>query len=88
MNAISNPLFDMAHGLCFKHQPEAPENLDTGPMLNILPGQAVPLGVSEVDNGINFAIFSQHATSVTICLSLNERCVSNLQYAMGLKSRS
>ncbi|KAG7024560.1 Isoamylase 3, chloroplastic [Cucurbita argyrosperma subsp. argyrosperma] len=52
---------------------EAPENLDTGPMLKVVPGQAFPLGVSEVDNGINFAIFSQHATAVTICLSFNER---------------
>lgn len=52
---------------------EAPENLDTGPMLKIVPGQAFPLGVSEVNNGINFAIFSQHATAVTICLSFNER---------------
>jgi len=70
--------FNMAHVLCFKHQQEAPENLDTGPMLKIFPGQAFPLGVSEVDNGINFAIFSQHATSVTLCLSLDGRCVSNL----------
>ncbi|WCJ24786.1 Glycogen debranching enzyme [Euphorbia peplus] len=38
--------------------------------LNVLPGQPLPLGVSEVDNGINFAIFSHHATSVTLCLQL------------------
>ncbi|RDY04554.1 Isoamylase 3, chloroplastic, partial [Mucuna pruriens] len=36
-------------------------------------GQAFPLGVSEVDSGINFAIFSQHATAVTLCLVLLER---------------
>ncbi|KAI4375086.1 hypothetical protein MLD38_012996 [Melastoma candidum] len=36
----------------------------------VFPGQAFPLGVSEVDNGVNFAIFSQNATSVTLCLSL------------------
>ncbi|PON49756.1 Glycoside hydrolase [Parasponia andersonii] len=38
-----------------------------------LPGQAFPLGVSEVNSGINFAIFSQHATAVTLCLSLAKR---------------
>ncbi|KAM6571182.1 hypothetical protein CsatA_015262 [Cannabis sativa] len=43
------------------------------PSLRILPGQHFPLGVSEVDNGINFAIFSQHATAVTLCLSLPQR---------------
>ncbi|KAM6547505.1 hypothetical protein CsatB_019181 [Cannabis sativa] len=43
------------------------------PSLRTLPGQHFPLGVSEVDNGINFAIFSQHATAVTLCLSLPQR---------------
>lgn len=37
------------------------------------PGQAYPLGVSELEDGVNFAIFSQHATGVTLCLSLPER---------------
>lgn len=46
---------------------------ETSPSFKIFPGQASPLGVSEVDKGINFAIFSQHATSVTLCLSLPER---------------
>lgn len=56
--------------------------LDTIPSLKVFPGQAHPLGVSEVENGINFAIFSQHATSVTLCLSLPERLVytSSLNY--------
>ncbi|XP_060673369.1 isoamylase 3, chloroplastic isoform X2 [Ziziphus jujuba] len=52
---------------------EAPQVSETGPSWKIFPGQAVPLGVSEVDTGINFAIFSQHATSVTLCLSLPDR---------------
>ncbi|KAI4366557.1 hypothetical protein MLD38_022420 [Melastoma candidum] len=34
------------------------------------PGQAFPVGVSEVDNGVSFAIFLQNATSVTLWLSL------------------
>ncbi|GAV83252.1 Alpha-amylase domain-containing protein/CBM_48 domain-containing protein [Cephalotus follicularis] len=52
---------------------EAPQSLEMRPSFKIFPGQAFPLGVSEVDNGINFAIFSQHATTVTICLSIPER---------------
>ncbi|XP_022768373.1 isoamylase 3, chloroplastic isoform X2 [Durio zibethinus] len=52
---------------------EAPEMEETTPSFKIFPGQAFPLGVSEVDNGINFAIFSQHATAVTLCLSLPQR---------------
>lgn len=37
------------------------------------PGKAFPLGASQVEGGINFAIFSQHASSVTLCLSIPER---------------
>ncbi|RID70578.1 hypothetical protein BRARA_C02587, partial [Brassica rapa] len=33
-------------------------------------GEKSPLGVSQVDKGINFALFSHNATSVTLCLSL------------------
>ncbi|ONM55617.1 isoamylase-type starch debranching enzyme3 [Zea mays] len=36
-------------------------------------GKAFPLGVSQVDDGLNFAIFSQHASSVTLCLNFPER---------------
>ncbi|XP_047954383.1 isoamylase 3, chloroplastic isoform X1 [Salvia hispanica] len=43
-----------------------------GPSLKVLPGQSHPLGVSEAETGINFAIFSQNATAVTLCLSLQE----------------
>jgi hypothetical protein len=32
------------------------------------PGQALPLGASQAENGINFALFSQHATSVSLCM--------------------
>ncbi|XP_052487285.1 isoamylase 3, chloroplastic isoform X3 [Gossypium raimondii] len=52
---------------------EAPEMAEATPSFKIFPGQAFPLGASEVDNGINFAIFSQHATAVTLCLSLPQR---------------
>ncbi|KAJ9545470.1 hypothetical protein OSB04_025177 [Centaurea solstitialis] len=41
--------------------------------LKNIPGLPNPLGVSETENGINFALFSQHATSVTLCLLLPER---------------
>ncbi|XP_071713677.1 isoamylase 3, chloroplastic [Rutidosis leptorrhynchoides] len=43
------------------------------PSLKSIPGLPNPLGVSETENGINFALFSQHATSVTLCLSLPDR---------------
>ncbi|XP_044511105.1 isoamylase 3, chloroplastic-like [Mangifera indica] len=52
---------------------EASQMTETTPSLKTSQGQASPLGVSEVDNGINFAIFSQHATAVTLCLSLPNR---------------
>lgn len=32
------------------------------------PGEARPLGASPAENGINFALFSQHATSVSLCM--------------------
>jgi len=47
--------------------------MENRPSWETSPGQAFPLGVSQVDNGINFAIFSQHATAVTLCLVLPER---------------
>ncbi|KAG6626400.1 isoamylase 3, chloroplastic isoform X1 [Carya illinoinensis] len=52
---------------------EAPQVSQIAPSLKNFPGQAFPLGVSEVDNGINFAIFSQHATAVKLCLLLPDR---------------
>ncbi|GAB4861303.1 Isoamylase 3, chloroplastic [Ancistrocladus abbreviatus] len=52
---------------------EAPEVMEVGPSFEILPGQAFPLGVSEVENGVNFAIFSQHATAISLCLDLPSR---------------
>ncbi|RYR47540.1 hypothetical protein Ahy_A07g033472 isoform B [Arachis hypogaea] len=47
---------------------EALQVIESRPSWKTFPGQAFPLGVSEVDNGINFAIFSQNATAVTLCL--------------------
>lgn len=35
------------------------------------PGASHPLGASLAENGINFALFSQHATSVSLCLYLD-----------------
>nr|XP_027091529.1 isoamylase 3, chloroplastic-like isoform X1 [Coffea arabica] len=49
---------------------EAPPMTEVIPSLRVSPGQAHPLGASELENGVNFAIFSQHATSVTLCLQL------------------
>jgi isoamylase len=36
-------------------------------------GKAFPLGVSQVEGGLNFALFSQHASSVILCLKLPGR---------------
>ncbi|GAY41555.1 hypothetical protein CUMW_060400 [Citrus unshiu] len=52
---------------------ESPRVSETTLPLKTSQGQAFPMGVSEVENGINFAIFSQHATAVTLCLSLPKR---------------
>ncbi|XP_070044448.1 isoamylase 3, chloroplastic isoform X1 [Nicotiana tomentosiformis] len=49
---------------------EAPQMLETFPSFEITPGLAHPLGVSEIESGINFAIFSQHASAVTLCVIL------------------
>lgn len=40
---------------------------------NVSSGEISPLGVSQVEKGINFALFSHNATSVTLCLSLPQR---------------
>ncbi|XP_027356519.1 isoamylase 3, chloroplastic isoform X1 [Abrus precatorius] len=52
---------------------EASKVIESRPLWKVFPGQAYPLGVSEVDSGINFAIFSQHATAVTLSLVLPRR---------------
>ncbi|XP_057470073.1 LOW QUALITY PROTEIN: isoamylase 3, chloroplastic [Actinidia eriantha] len=52
---------------------EVAQTLESRPSFRVFPGQAYPLGVSELESGINFSIFSQHATRVTLCLSLPER---------------
>ncbi|KAJ0525348.1 putative isoamylase [Helianthus annuus] len=52
---------------------EAAVMSETAPSLKSIPGLPNPLGVLETDNGINFALFSKHATSVTLCLSLPDR---------------
>ncbi|XP_058087449.1 isoamylase 3, chloroplastic isoform X2 [Magnolia sinica] len=46
---------------------------EISPSVKVSPGQSFPLGASELENGINFAIFSQHASLVTLCLSVPER---------------
>lgn len=46
---------------------------ETRQSFKVSSGEVTPLGVSQVDKGINFALFSQNATSVTLCLSLPQR---------------
>ncbi|CAN4087485.1 unnamed protein product [Withania somnifera] len=54
-------------------QEEAPQMLDTFSSFEVSPGLAHPLGVSDIESGINFAIFSQHASAVTLCIVLPKR---------------
>src|SRR5438045_2262865 len=37
-------------------------------VLETVPGAAAPLGATWTGDGVNFAIFSEHATAVTLCL--------------------
>ncbi|KAF5190243.1 Glycogen debranching enzyme [Thalictrum thalictroides] len=52
---------------------EATQSSEISPSFKVSAGQAFPLGASETENGINFALFSQHASVVTLCLSMSER---------------
>ena len=36
--------------------------------LRVWPGRPAPLGANCIDGGINFALFSEHATKVELCL--------------------
>lgn len=72
----------MKHKSTYVHSQRAEEILvedevkvmsETSPALKNIPGLPNPLGVSVTENGINFALSSQHATSVTLCLLLPER---------------
>ncbi len=48
------------------HQPQVRDR--TGRELRILPGRPQPFGVTETRHGLNFAVFSRHATAVTLVL--------------------
>lgn len=50
-------------------------------------GEKSPLGVSQVDKGINFALFSHNATSVTLCLSLPQRLKSYVLFLANVMSQ-
>ncbi|KAK9118662.1 hypothetical protein Scep_016755 [Stephania cephalantha] len=54
-------------------QEEAPQLLEIGPTLEVSPGKAFPLGATEAEIGINFSLFSQHASAVTLCLAIPQR---------------
>eukprot|EP01018_Ginkgo_biloba_P035113 Gb_12187 [translate_table: standard] len=57
---------------------EMPQPFVSGTSLRISIGQPSPLGVSRVANAVNFALFTQHATSVTLCLSVSGRSSESL----------
>ncbi|RWR92463.1 Glycoside hydrolase [Cinnamomum micranthum f. kanehirae] len=52
---------------------ETSQMSEASPSFKVSPGQPFPLGASELENGVNFAIFSQHASLVILCLSLPGR---------------
>lgn len=52
---------------------EMPQPTKSATSLKISTGQPSPLGVSQVGNAVNFSLFSEHATSVTLCLSVSSR---------------
>ncbi|XP_026434428.1 isoamylase 3, chloroplastic-like [Papaver somniferum] len=54
-------------------QEEAPQMSDINPSYKVSSGEAYPLGASEVEKGINFSLFSEHASAVTLCLLVLER---------------
>ncbi|KAF6152131.1 hypothetical protein GIB67_031453 [Kingdonia uniflora] len=52
---------------------DVPEMSEVIPSFKVTPGQAYPLGASELERGVNFSLFSQHASAVTLCISIQER---------------
>jgi glycogen operon protein len=57
MNALAQPLL--------LAQAEGPSAL---PRWTLLPGKAHPFGAHVVDGGVNFAVFSEHAEAIELCL--------------------
>lgn len=61
--------------ICAQHAEGSMLKEKSSPMLEVdgpvkfSPGKAFPLGASKVEDGINFAIFSQHASSVMLCFT-------------------
>ncbi|KAL5704103.1 isoamylase [Ranunculus cassubicifolius] len=61
---------------------EDPQMSEINASLKVSAGQSFPLGVSELENGINFALFSQHASTVTLCLLLSESKIGEVDTEM------
>lgn len=52
---------------------EMPQSTNTGTLFRSSTGRPSPLGVSQLGDAVNFSLFSKHATSVTLCLSVSGR---------------
>lgn len=52
---------------------EMPPSTKSGTLLRSSIGRPSPLGVSQLGDAVNFSLFSEHATSVTLCLSISGR---------------
>ena len=55
-----------------------------GRELRVLPGHPLPFGVSETRHGLNFAVFSKHATAVTLVLFGRRREAAVLELPLDL----
>jgi len=55
-----------------------------GRELRVLPGHPLPFGVTETRHGLNFAVFSKHATAVTLVLFGRRREAAVLELPLDL----
>src|SRR5262249_2951833 len=61
------PVDDPSHGRCTRYgAPQVP--FLGGIMMHVWPGKPSPLGATWDGKGVNFALFSAHATRVELCL--------------------
>ncbi len=57
------------------------------PITAVWPGRPFPRGAIWDGEGVNFALFSEHAGKVDLCIFDDEGCVLQVQWAMGNGSR-
>ena len=55
--------------------------------MDMTSGYPYPLGATLDDNGVNFSLFSAHATKVVLCIFDSTGCVEIAQYIMQHQTR-